>query len=154
MILSMTLLFFCLGLTYLLPETPWAHRAATKSFHLSLSRATIPIVPQEWPNYFNSCSTVLRQVTFGRPLFLFPSGVQCRAVLQMFPSSLLNTWPIHRQRFFIIIVPMSSWLDWDINSSLVILFGQKIFKIFLRFFVWKVESFTRSCCVMRQHSAP
>ncbi len=59
---------------------------------------------------FSSSSTARRKVIFGRPLFLFPSGIQCRAVLMMEPSSLRSTCPIHRQRLFMIVVAIVCWL--------------------------------------------
>ncbi len=112
--------------TYLLViAAPKAQRAATKSFHFCRSQARVPIVPQVWWWLFSSCSPVRRQVIFGRPLFLFPSGVQCRAVLMLEPSSLRSTCPIHRQQLFIIIVAMSC-LQRDSRSLLEILFGQNI----------------------------
>ncbi len=138
--------------TDLLAIAPKAQRAATESFLFCRSQARVPIVPQVWWWLFSSCSPVRRQVIFGRPLFLFPSGVQCRAVLMLEPSSLRSTCPIHRQQLFIIIMAMSC-LQRDSRSLLEILFGQNILSILLRFLVWNVDSLVRSCRIIRQHSA-
>ncbi len=103
-----------------MPIAPKAQRAATKSFHFCRLRARVPIVPQVWWWLFSSCSTVCHQVIFGRPLFLFPSGVQCRAVLMMHCAAHVQS-----------ITSVFSWLLWPclvcsgtIGLLLEILFGQ------------------------------
>jgi len=101
-----------------LKSSSYAHSAKGQQRNPSTSAghgARVPIVPQVWWWLFSSCSIVRCHVIFGHPLFLFLFGIQCRAVLMMEPSSLRSTWPIHRQRIFMIVVAMSgpsnSWLS-------------------------------------------
>ena len=58
---------------------PVVSRAATKSPHFCLSRASLVNKPQECCKAFNSLSTVLLHVVLGLPLF--PSCVKWSAVL-------------------------------------------------------------------------
>ena len=59
----------------------WSHKAATRERHLGLSPEHLSRNPQVHPLFFISFSTVRRQVSLGRPRFLFPSGVHLRAIL-------------------------------------------------------------------------
>ena len=70
-------------------------RAATKFLHPCLSWAILVKESQEHCNSFISISTVLLQVSLGLPLFLFPNGVQCSAVLTIESGFLRSTCPIH-----------------------------------------------------------
>ena len=74
----------------------WACKAATKFSHSCLSLAIFFNCPHVWFAILISASTDLRQVVFGLPFFLLPSGVQKSAVLVVDMSSFLNTWPIQR----------------------------------------------------------
>ena len=141
-------------LTHSSPLCLLACRAATKDRHSCLFWASRCIEFQLWSSDFISFSTVLRQVVLGRPLFLFPSGVQWRAVLVMLPCSLRMTCPIHLHLLRIMMVSILSWLHWVSSSWLDIVFGQNIFRILLRFLVWKVDNLSRSLCVVLQHSKP
>ena len=95
-------------LTYLSPLRRLAHRAATKFLHLHLSLAIFSMVPQLCWCSWSSFSIVLRHVILGRPLFLFPSGVQCSATLGIAFVSILRTWPIQDHLRLLIVYCMSS----------------------------------------------
>ena len=141
-------------LTYLLPVTPLACRAVTRSLHPCLSLASFWSVPQLLFCSLISASTVRRQVILGRPRFRFPSGVQKRAVLIMLSGSLRCTCPNHFQRLLMMIVAMSSCWHLLSRSWLEMVLGQNILRILLRHFVWKVDSLWRSPSVILQHSDP
>ena len=66
-------------LTYLSYSFLEEHKASTVFLHLLRSCATFCACPIESPISSSSVWIVLRQVIFGRPLFLFPGGVQFRA---------------------------------------------------------------------------
>ena len=68
------------------------------------------MVPHVSFQRFISLSTVLLQVFLGLPLFRLPSGVQCKAILDIWSGSLLKVWPIHFQRLFNRITSMLSCL--------------------------------------------
>ena len=90
--------------------------------------------PQLHPRAFISRSTDLLHVSFGRPLLLFPAGVQRMAILGIDVGGILFTWPIHIHLLFFTSnemgsIPVRSW-----SSALVILFGQKMCRILLRHF--------------------
>ena len=70
-------------LLYLSPRAKVAHRAFTWAFQRFVSCAAVRTSLQDChPALDLSFSTVRRQVVFGRPLFLLPSGVHVRAVTQ------------------------------------------------------------------------
>ena len=137
-----------------LPLHPVVCRAATKSFHLCLSWAILVSESHECFITFISVSTVLLHVSLGLPLFLFPSGVQCNAVLTVESGFLRSTCPIHLQRLRDMIVPMSSCLHLLKRSSLDIFSGQNILRILRRHVVWKERSMLSSVAVILQHSDP
>lgn len=142
------------NLLFLLPVTPLAYRAVTRALHPCLSLASFWRVPQLLWCSFISASTVRRQVTFGLPLFLFPSGVQKRAVFMMDSGSLLSMWPIQVHRLLVMMVAISSWSHLLRRSWFEMVFGQNTFRILLRDLVWKVDSLLRSFSVILQHSEP
>ena len=89
------------------PSRQLEYRAATKILYPCLSLASLWRVPQLWFMFFISDSTVLLQVVFGRPCFLFPSGVQWIATLVMELTSLRSKCPIQRHRFPVMMVSIS-----------------------------------------------
>ena len=88
-------------LTYLSLLCPRAHRARTRLLHFSLSWAFLSSSPKVSLWSLISFSTVLCQVVFGRPGFLFPSGVHLRATLVILLAGFLNTCPIHRHLYLV-----------------------------------------------------
>lgn len=91
-----------LSATYFLtycPVRPSALRTATKFLHSCLSCAFLSMTPQVQFRMFSLVSTV-RQVVFGCPRFLLPSGVQWTAVFGIEFRSILSTWPIQLKRIF------------------------------------------------------
>lgn len=107
-----------------------ALKAETKSLHFWRLQAKVKRFP--------GCVQILsaQLLLFGRPLF--PSDVQCRAVLMIVLSCLLSTCPIQVQRLLEIIVDVSSSLRRDNRSFSEIFWGQKILNIVLKFVVWKL----------------
>ena len=83
--------------------------------------------------------TDLLQLFFGLPLFLFPSGFQCRAAFGICPSSFLNVWPNHLNFLFLISKFISSCPVAFHRSLLEIIFGHHILSMYLR------HPFTKVC---------
>ena len=75
-----------------------AHKASTRARQRCRSAETRSRRPHVQPFSFISLSTVLLQVSLGRPLFLWPSGVHRRAILVKAVVCWRSTCPIHRQR--------------------------------------------------------
>ena len=143
--------------TYLLtycPLRPLACGAATKFLHICLFCAIFFKLPQVCWKFAISDSTVRRHVILGRPLRLFPSGVQNIAVFVSSSGLLRKTWPIHLHLLLLMSMLISSCLHLMRRSWLVIFCGQNILRILLRLLVWNVESFCWSASVIRQHSEP
>ena len=79
-------------------------------------------------------------VSFGRPLLLFPAGVQRMATLGIDVGGILLTWTLYLHLLFFTSnemgsIPVRSW-----SSALVILFGQKMCRILLRHSFWNTSS--------------
>ena len=73
-----------------------AHRASTWAFQRFLSSSAVRTSLQDChPALDLSFSTVRRQVVFGRPLFLLPSGVHVRAVTQSLSGCCLRMCPMN-----------------------------------------------------------
>ena len=109
--------------------------------------------PQVCWRVFSSASNVRRQVFLGRPLLRFPSGVQCRAVRVMLSCSRRMTCPIHLHRLRMVMFSMLCWLQRASRSWLEMVWGQKMRRILLRLFVWKVESLLRSLSAILHESS-
>ena len=78
------------------PGAKVAHRASTWAFQRFLSCAAVRTSLQDChPALDLSFSTVRRQVVFGRPLFLLPSGVHVRAVTQSLSGCCLKMCPMN-----------------------------------------------------------
>ena len=131
-------------------------RAATKALHWDLSCASLVKDPQVCLMSFISPSTVLLHVVLGLPLLLFPSGVQCSAVLTIASCSLQSTCPIHLHLLLLMVVSMFSSLHLLYKSSFVIFHDRNICRILRRHVVWKEQSLPRSVrvSVILQHSDP
>ena len=74
------------------------HKASTICLNLDLSCAACCASPQVRFISFSSAVTVRRQVFLGWPCFLFPGGVNRRAILGMRSWSILRTCPSHLNR--------------------------------------------------------
>ena len=96
---------------------------------LSSSNQFCPEVPFQprpmWEPLPNLFSTVLRQVAFGLPCFLFSWEVHLRATLVI----LLRDVPSHRRRGFFIVVWTGSKCVLAWKSKFEIVLGQKIQQI-------------------------
>ncbi len=130
-----------------------AHKADTEERHRGLSAANFATWPQLHPRAFISRSTDLLHVSFGRPLLLFPAGVQRMAILGIDVGGILFTWPIHLHLLFFTSnemgsIPVRSW-----SSALVILFGQKMCRILLRHLFWNTSGMWHIPLVTFQDSA-
>ena len=101
-----------------------AHKASTRARQRCRSAETRSRRPHVQPFSFISLSTVLLQVSLGRPLFLWPSGVHRRAILVKAVVCWRSTCPIHRQRLRLTWVEMGSISALRCSSSLVMVFGQ------------------------------
>ena len=75
-----------------------AHKASTRARQQCRSAETRSRRPHVQPFSFISLSTVLLQVSLGRLLFLWPSGVHRRAILVKAVVCWRSTCPIHHQR--------------------------------------------------------
>ena len=130
-----------------------AHKADTEERHRGLSAASFATWPQLHPRAFISRSTDLLRVSFGRPLLLFPTGVQRMAILGIDVGGILFTWPIHLHLLFFTSngmgsIPVRSW-----SSAFVIVFGQKMCRILLRHLFWNTSSMWHIPLVTFQDSA-
>ena len=85
-----------------------AHKASTRARQRCQSAETRSRRPHVQPFSFISLSTVLLQVSLGRPLFLWPSGVHCRAILVKAVVCWRSMCPIHRRRLRFTWVEMGS----------------------------------------------
>ena len=101
-----------------------AHKASTRACQWCRSAETRSRRPHVQPFSFISLSTVLLQVSLGRPLFLWPSGVHRRAILVKAIVCWRSTCPIHRQRLRLTWVEMGSISALRCSPSLVMVFGQ------------------------------
>ena len=77
-----------------------------------------------------SFSTVRRQVAFGRPLFLFPSGVHVRAVTQSLSGCCLRMCPMNCH--LLLLTPSLNLSTLALSSSSLTLSCHLIFINFLR----------------------
>ena len=72
-----------------------SHRACTKVRHSALSAALCAASAHDvHPNASRSFSAILRHVSFGLPIALFPTGVQFITIRQSFVFSNRRIWPI------------------------------------------------------------
>ena len=76
------------------------------------------------PIFFLSPSTVLLHVTFGRPLILFPSGAQVKAMCGFCWLFMRNTCPIQRHFHLLICSLMVQVLARRLTSSFDTFIGQ------------------------------
>ena len=103
---------------------------------------------------FLSFPTFLLHVSFGQPLFLFPSGTQSSAVLAFLLLSILRTCPIHCHLLFFTMVLICSSPALFLASVLVIYSGQYIFRMLLMNLWRKVSKIFSSPFVIFQVSLP
>ena len=107
-----------------------AHKASTRERHCCRFAACLVMVSQVSRHAFISFSMVLRQVSLARPLFRFLSGVQHRAILGNASCGIRHTCLCHLHLlFFTVWVRDFTFVLWC-GSSLDILLGQKILRIF------------------------
>ena len=130
------------------------HKAVTICFHLILSCAACCASPHVRFAIFSSEVTVLRQVVFGLPCFLFPGGVHLKATLGMLFWSIRRTCPSHLSRLCLISSTTFRQLVFLYRSLFEIFSGQKIRQIFRRHPLWKELSLFISLSITLQHSEP
>ena len=117
----------------------------------ALSRAAVTASLQvAKPIFCLSLSTVLLHVTFGRPLFLFPSGAQVKAMRGFCWLFICNTCPIQRHLHLLICSLMVQVLAHRLTSSFDTFMGQYIFSNLRRHLCRNVSSFTSSLFVILQ----
>ena len=80
--------------TYLRPSLPVEHRPSTTPRHRTPLWAALVIPDQLVPCCFSSASVSRLQLLRGRPLFLFPCGLQVRAWCVMLDAGFLGVCPI------------------------------------------------------------
>ena len=106
-----------------------AHRASTWAFQRFLSCAAVRTSLQDChPALDLSFSTVRRQVVFGRPLFLLPSGVHIRAVTQSLSGCCLRMCPMNLHLLLLTSSLNFSTLALSSSSLLLILSCHLIFR--------------------------
>ena len=130
-----------------------AHKADTEEYHLVLSAASFATWLQLHPRAFISRSTDLLHDSFGRPLLLFPAGVQRMATLGIDVGGILLTRPIHLYLLFVTSIEMGSIPVRSWSSALVILFGQRMCRILLRHLFWNTSNMWHTPLVTFQDSA-
>ena len=106
------------------------HKAAPICFHLVLSCAACC-----------ASHTVLRQVVFGLPRFLFPGGAHLKATLGMRSWSILRTCPSHWSHQCLISTTTLQQFVFLYRPSLEIFSGQKMQHIFQRHPLWNALIF-------------
>ena len=106
--------------------------------------------PQLHPRAFISHSTDILHVSFGRPLLLFPAGVQRYSWnrYQWHSVNMPNPHPPFFTSNKMGSIPVRSW-----SSALVILFGQKMCRILLRHLFWNTSCMWHIPLVTFQDSA-
>ena len=102
----------------------------------------------------NSAILVRRQVCFGLPLFRFPCGFYCSALLITCPSGLLNVWPIHPQSLCLIYWSIGRCPVCLQSSLLLIFLGHQIRKMFLGLLLMNTCNFLSNFLVSLQVSEP
>lgn len=93
--------------------------------------------------FFSFFSTVLRQVSFGRPQFLFSCGVHCRAILGRESCDMRQTCPSHLHRRILTVSWIESIPVLLSSSSLEMMFGQNILRIHLEQLFWNISFFKK-----------
>jgi hypothetical protein len=142
-------------LTYLSSSPLVEHKARHRSLHFGRSRAASSASLQvDIPISDLSLSVVLLQVSFGLPCFLFLSGAHVSAIFVLLLLSFLRMCPIYRH--LLVFNSSSIVLDFvhSLRFSLVMLFGQNIRRILLRYLLWNDSHFLMSYFVALQHSEP
>ena len=90
----------------------------------------------------------------GRPLFLFPWGLQDRACILMLVEGFRRVWPIHLQRLIMISASAGLWLVLCHRSSSLMVIGQRIRKSLRIHELIKVCTFFVVASVVLQVSEP
>src|ERR1700729_565760 len=115
-----------------------AHEASVRTFHALLSCAIFCAVFHVSDTVPNSSSIMRLHVVFGLPFFLFPSGVQVRAVFAGILEFILVTCPSHFHLLFFRMSSMVSWLVSWRSLVLDILLGHQI--------LWSLRRIQRIYC--------
>ena len=111
-------------------------------------------VSSESPLPSNSLTIVLLHVSLGRPRFILPCGVLCRALLVTESAGMRQTCPSHLQRRPYIIFSTVAIPVLRQSSSFDIVFGQKIFKIRRRRLFRNTSNFCVMALVVFQYYVP
>ena len=119
-----------------------AHRASTEHLHSILSAAaTLVSFQDRQPASALSFSTVQRQVVFGRPRFLRPSGAHVNAMLESLVGSCFIECPMN----FHLLLLTSSLIGLNFvlitcsRSSCLTLSSHFILMIFLKHLCWNTS---------------
>ena len=105
---------------------------------------------------FISSSVVLRQVSLGRPLFCFPSGVQRRAILGSASAPVISIFSTVWVRDFAFVLWRSSSYEILLGQNILRIFQNKCLRKILRskHLFWKVCILWAILVVSFHHSAP
>ncbi|KAH9584739.1 hypothetical protein MS3_00000245 [Schistosoma haematobium] len=130
------------------------HRQPTSILQPTLSWAFFSSSIQFWFIFLMFISISRRNVFFGLPLFLWPSGFHARACLVTQLSAFLNVCPIHFQRFFLISSSIGIWFVLSHSWLLLIVSGQRIRSILRRQLLINTCIFWMMAFAVLQVSAP
>jgi len=100
-----------------------------------------------------SVTRSLLHVFLGSPLFLFPCGFHVMACLVIVDAGFRSVLPIHLHRL-LISSPAFCWYVFSHKSLLLMVFGQRIWRILLRQLLIKVCNFLVVVLVILHVSAP
>ena len=128
------------------------HKATATFLHRVLFLAAAWASPHESHISCSYLITLFRQVVFGRPGFLLPSGVHLRTTLGVLSLGILRTCPSHLSRRRL-ISRTALFLVYLWSSTLDIILGQNI-PIVFKHPLWKASIFAMSPLTTRQHPEP
>ena len=142
-------------LTYLQPSHPSGGlRPATNCLQPTLFWANILISSQVLSMFIRSATNCLCHVSFGLPRPLVPTKTQSSACFGISRFCFLKVCPIHLNLLCLICIFICFCLVLVQRSTLLILWGQYILRIFLRHLLTKTWIFCSRFLVKLQLSEP
>ena len=108
----------------------------------------------DYLSILRSLSIVRLHVSFGRLLFLLPSGIHRWAVLGIEWVDIRRTWPSHCHLRFCMTSAIGLMPARFLSSSFDIVFGQKVLSILRWHLFWNTSNFCSMVVVVFQYSAP
>lgn len=141
-------------LTYLCPPPLPGYGPPKVDLQRFLSWAILSSWLQLKPILVTSASSSRRHVLFGRPRFRLPWGFHLRVCLVMFVGGLRRVCPIQPHLLFQISTSIGSWHVLSHRLVLLIVSGQRMWRILLRQVLMKVWILLLVALVVLQVSAP